>query len=133
MNKIILILIIGSALLCGCSKNEPPVSSMVPSIKKNQNPPMKVMGGGDDDHPIVRHFTTDEEHSPLSNSIIKYINGSDTVTGTTDALGVYQFTLPYTGEWTLKITNQPNYLDLNTSAEIVDSFTIRTDILTLVP
>jgi hypothetical protein len=118
--------------MSSCSKNNngqlQKSSSQFLSNPTKQNGTYLVLGE-DETIPIVILKPVGLNGNALM-ALVTLINGSDTVAGQTDVSGQCTLKLTHSGEWSLGITSQ-GYRSLNTTANFVDSVTVRVDTLQL--
>jgi len=126
-NKITLIVAIGSLLLFSCSKN----NTTTPIGELKARPNVHTMADGEDgDIIIINHKIVDIKGSPISGATVTIINGTDTLTGTTDSYGRCKTYPTHLGTWNLNVV-QSSYLPLNTQIQLIDSVSCITSILQL--
>lgn len=87
--------------------------------------PNSLSGGGDDDKPKVMHRVLNPGFGPVQNAAVTMTNSTDSLWLLTDSAGECTFKLPRLGIWGLRI-NLGEACLLDTSVNIVDSFSVRT-------
>lgn len=119
-----------AAVLTSCVKSAPSVAPAAAPAEKGAKPrPVVTNGGGeDDDLPVIIVKTKGPNSVPVSNSMVVMSNGSDTLSGLTDANGQRSLTLPRYGSWGLQIVHD-SYQTVNSTVDVSAPVTTRTDSL----
>ncbi len=110
------------AASCTKSKNvQPGIPTVVEAIHQAHKD-----GGDDDDLPITMEVVQDNNGFPEAGVFVEYSKGFDTIRGFTNAGGQYEVHLTSSGIWVISL-KKPGRQCINTSANIVDSFSVRND------
>ncbi len=115
-------------LIFSCNKKSDPQLPIVPARETTTQVSGYGSGGDDDEPPILMEKAVTTGNSPLSDTHVAAIKGTDTISGITNSAGLCMLTLPQFGEWDLFIFHT-GYTGINASVNIVDSLTQRIDTL----
>ncbi len=127
MKKIIILLsAVGTLCMHSCTKHNDTKKVAAPTLQTNQ----PSSGGGEDIHRPIVIKVVDFQNNPISQANVTVINGTDTLTGVTDASGSCTVYITTYGVWNVEVSHS-GYIPLNVNEDMEESTTEITEALQL--